>query len=185
MVCGPPDLVSRSSWIRWCQRRGTRSCVVGSSGWVRHEPGRWCDSGSTAIGCICRSVVSGLNRCVRGFRSTIWIIWPLPTGRCLPPTPRLCPRGEVLAAARIGLWWKSSGTAARAGTVSLGNQIVLAAEILGGRRVGVRIEQGQPLMFFDPGTRELLRTRPNRIAPRGCGAVAAPASGRASATALH
>ena len=34
---------------------------------------------------------------------------------------------------------------------------MLAAEILGGRRVSVRIEEAT-LMFFDPGTRELLRT---------------------------
>lgn len=54
-------------------------------------------------------------------------------------------------------------TVSRVGTVSLGNKVVLAAEILGGRRVGVRIEQGQPLMFFDPDTRELLRTRPNPL----------------------
>jgi hypothetical protein len=36
------------------------------------------------------------------------------------------------------------------------------AEILGGRRVGIRIEQNT-LMFFDPQTRELLRTRPSPL----------------------
>jgi transposase InsO family protein len=56
-------------------------------------------------------------------------------------------------------------TVARAGTVSLGSRVVLAAEILAGRRVGVYIEEGAPLLFFDPGTRELLRTRPNPLAP--------------------
>ena len=56
-------------------------------------------------------------------------------------------------------------TVARAGTVSLGQRVVLAAEILAGRRVGIYIEQGAPLMFFDPDTRELLRTRPNPLEP--------------------
>lgn len=40
--------------------------------------------------------------------------------------------------------------------------MILAAEILGGRQVGIRIE-GATLMFFDLDTRELLRTRPNPI----------------------
>lgn len=50
----------------------------------------------------------------------------------------------------------------RGGTVALGGHVVLAAEILGGRQVGIRVE-GQTLMFFDLDTRELLRTRPNPI----------------------
>jgi transposase InsO family protein len=52
----------------------------------------------------------------------------------------------------------------RAGTVALGGQVVLAAEILAGRQVGIRIE-GATLVFFDLDTRELLRTRPNPIPP--------------------
>jgi transposase InsO family protein len=48
------------------------------------------------------------------------------------------------------------------GAVHLANRYVLAAEILGGRRVSVRVEQAT-LMFFDPETRELLRTRPNPL----------------------
>ena len=48
------------------------------------------------------------------------------------------------------------------GAVHLANRYVLAAEILGGRRVGVRIEENT-LMFFDPATRELLRTRPSPL----------------------
>jgi transposase InsO family protein len=47
-----------------------------------------------------------------------------------------------------------------AGTVSLCGRPVLAAEILAGRRVTVRVE-GTALVFFDPETRELLRTRPS------------------------
>ncbi|WP_459806073.1 IS481 family transposase [Herbidospora sp. RD11066] len=53
-------------------------------------------------------------------------------------------------------------TVSRTGTVSLAGRIVLAAEILGGRRVSIRIEENT-LMFFDPAKRELLRTRPNPI----------------------
>ena len=54
-------------------------------------------------------------------------------------------------------------TVARSGTVCLGSHVVLAAEILAGRRVGIYIEQGAPLLVFDPETRELLRTRPNPL----------------------
>jgi hypothetical protein len=42
---------------------------------------------------------------------------------------------------------------ARAGTVSLGQRVVLAAEILADRRLGIYIEQGAPLLLFDPETR--------------------------------
>ncbi|WND20069.1 transposase [Streptomyces janthinus] len=48
------------------------------------------------------------------------------------------------------------------GLVGLGGRQVLAAEILGGRRVSVRIE-GATLTFFDPSSRELLRVRPNPL----------------------
>jgi len=48
------------------------------------------------------------------------------------------------------------------GQVHLAGRYVIAAEILGGRRVGVRIEENT-LMFFDPVTRELLRTRPSPL----------------------
>jgi hypothetical protein len=51
---------------------------------------------------------------------------------------------------------------ARSGTVSLGGHVILAAEILAGRQVGIRLEE-HTLMFFDLETRELLRTRPNPI----------------------
>src|SRR3954470_17536686 len=48
------------------------------------------------------------------------------------------------------------------GLVSHAGRQVLAAEILGGRPVIVRIEP-QTLMFLDPQTRELLRVRPNPL----------------------
>jgi hypothetical protein len=53
-------------------------------------------------------------------------------------------------------------TVSKDGAVHLAGRYVLAAEILGGRRVSVRVEQAT-LMFFDPETRELLRTRPNPL----------------------
>ena len=53
-------------------------------------------------------------------------------------------------------------TVSKDGLVSLGQRAILAAEILGGRRVSVRIEE-HTLLFFDPETRELLRTRPNPL----------------------
>ena len=53
-------------------------------------------------------------------------------------------------------------TVSRIGLVSLGNHQLLAAEILGGRRVGIRIE-GPTLLFFDLDTRVLLRTRANPL----------------------
>ena len=48
------------------------------------------------------------------------------------------------------------------GLVGLAGRQVLAAEILGGRPVIVRIEP-QTLMFLDPDTRELLRVRSNPL----------------------
>ena len=56
----------------------------------------------------------------------------------------------------------SSRVVSKDGAVHLANRYVLAAEILGGRRVGIRIEDNT-LMFFDPHTRELLRTRPSPL----------------------
>jgi transposase InsO family protein len=52
----------------------------------------------------------------------------------------------------------------RGGLVSLGSHRLLAAEILGGQLAGIRIE-ANTLMFFDPATRVLLRTRPNPLTP--------------------
>jgi transposase InsO family protein len=56
-------------------------------------------------------------------------------------------------------------TVSMGGTISLGSRTVLAAWMLAGRRVGIWIEDGAPLLFFDPETRELLRTRPNPLEP--------------------
>jgi transposase InsO family protein len=48
------------------------------------------------------------------------------------------------------------------GNISLAGHVLLAAEILGGRRVGIRIEPDL-LLFYDLDSRELLRTRPNPL----------------------
>jgi len=52
----------------------------------------------------------------------------------------------------------------RGGLVSMGHHRLLAAEILGGQLVGIRIEPAT-LMFYDPESRVLLRTRPNPLTP--------------------
>jgi hypothetical protein len=52
----------------------------------------------------------------------------------------------------------------RGGLVSLGRHRLLAAEILGGQLAGIRLEPAT-LMFYDPATRALLRTRPNPLTP--------------------
>ena len=50
----------------------------------------------------------------------------------------------------------------KTGIVSLAGRQILAADILGGRPVTIRIDT-QTLTFFDPATRELLRARPNPL----------------------
>src|SRR5215471_4440027 len=69
-----------------------------------------------------------------------------------PPLPKAQP-GAAIEVER---------TVSKDGAVHLANRNTLAAEILGGRRVGIRLEQNT-LMFFDPQTRELLRTRPSPL----------------------
>jgi transposase InsO family protein len=69
-----------------------------------------------------------------------------------PPLPKAEP-GAAIEVERV---------VSKDGAVHLAGRYVLAAEILGGRRVGIRIEQNT-LMFFDPQTRQLLRTRPSPL----------------------
>jgi transposase InsO family protein len=69
-----------------------------------------------------------------------------------PPLPKAEP-GAAIEAERV---------VSKDGAVHLASRNILAAEILGGRRAGIRIEQNT-LMFFDPQTRELLRTRPSPL----------------------
>jgi hypothetical protein len=69
-----------------------------------------------------------------------------------PPLPGPEP-GAALEADRV---------VSRDGHVSLGGRYYTAAEILGGMLVSIRIENNT-LMFFDPATRVLLRTRPSPL----------------------
>jgi transposase InsO family protein len=72
-----------------------------------------------------------------------------------PPLPAVEPEGGAIEVDR---------SVSNAGIVSLAGRQVLAAEILRGRRVTIRIEAAT-LLFFDPDTRELLRARPNPLTP--------------------
>ena len=74
-------------------------------------------------------------------------------GRAAGPPPLPAPEGDGAAV-------EVDRVVSRGGTVGLGGRVVLAAEILGGRRVTIRIDDTS-LVFFDPETRELLRTRPS------------------------
>jgi hypothetical protein len=78
-------------------------------------------------------------------------------GRPAGPSPLpLTPTGAPIPAVEV------DRTVSAFGSVSLGQHAVLAAEILAGRRVSIRVE-AKTLMFFDPDTRQLLRTRPNPL----------------------
>jgi transposase InsO family protein len=72
-----------------------------------------------------------------------------------PPLPQHAADGRAVEVER---------PVSRGGLVSLGPRRLVAAEILGGQLVGIRIEPAT-LMFFDPATRVLLRTRPNPLTP--------------------
>jgi transposase InsO family protein len=61
-----------------------------------------------------------------------------------------------------GAGFEVDRTVNNSGLVGLGGHQVLAAEILGGRRVGIRIDD-ETLSFFDLSSRELLRVRPNPL----------------------
>jgi hypothetical protein len=69
---------------------------------------------------------------------------------------------EPLPAAEPGAAIEVDRIVSSDGAVHLAGRYVLAAEILGGQLVSIRIEE-HTLMFFDPVTRELLRTRPNPL----------------------
>ncbi|MFP5070871.1 IS481 family transposase [Pseudonocardia nantongensis] len=69
------------------------------------------------------------------------------------PLPPVEPDGTAIEVDR---------TVSRQGLISVGGCWNLAAEILGGRRVTIRIDD-HVLLIFDPDTRELLRTRPNPL----------------------
>jgi hypothetical protein len=74
----------------------------------------------------------------------------VPAGPSPVPRPE---QGDAIEVERV---------VSRTGLVALGPHRLLAAEILAGRRVGIRIEPAT-LQFFDPDTRQLLRVRPNPL----------------------
>jgi transposase InsO family protein len=92
---------------------------------------------------------------VRSHLSTADLAKLIATG-ARPAGPPPLPKAEPGAAIEV------ERVVSKDGAVHLANRYVLAAEILGGRRVGIRIEENT-LMFFDPATRELLRTRPSPL----------------------
>nr|WP_246203746.1 integrase core domain-containing protein [Streptomyces tailanensis] len=77
-------------------------------------------------------------------------------GRAAGPAP--LPAGDGAAVFEVDRAVNNSGL------VGLAGRQVLAAEILGGRQVGIRIDD-ETLSFFDPSSRELLRVRPNPLSP--------------------
>lgn len=70
------------------------------------------------------------------------------------------------------------------GLVGLGGHQVPAAEILGGRQVGIRID-GETLSFFDPSSRELLRVRPNPLTSEEVRRLRGPAAGWPAPASRH
>ena len=92
---------------------------------------------------------------VRSHLSTADLAKLIATG-ARPAGPPPLPKAEPGAAIEV------ERTVSKDGAVHLASRNILAAEILGGRRVGIRIEENT-LMFFDPQTRELLRTRPSPL----------------------
>jgi hypothetical protein len=76
-------------------------------------------------------------------------------GRPAGPPP-LPPADATSAAVEV------DRTVSRSGLVSLASRRVLAAEILAGRRVSLRLD-GRTMQVLDPDSRELLRTRPNPL----------------------
>ncbi len=90
---------------------------------------------------------------------------PRPTCASLPPAAPYPPgRHHFLPAAGGGQAVEVERPVSRSGLVSLGPHRLLAAEILAGQLAGIRIEPGT-LMFYDPATRVLLRTRRSPITP--------------------
>ncbi len=72
------------------------------------------------------------------------------------------PAGTPPLPAEAGAAIEAGRVVSRNGSVHLASQCIAAGEILAGRQVGIRIE-ATTLMFFDPRTRQLLRTRPSPL----------------------
>ena len=152
----PVGRVARSSSTGSCRPAGTCGWPASSSGSAPARAGVtvtfWADTD------VIHLLIAGARiKTVRSHLSvTDLAALAANGGRTAGPSPLPPPEpGDAVEVDR---------TVSRTGTVSLGQHIVLAAEILAGRRVSIRIEQ-TTLMFFDPDTRELLRTRPNPLTP--------------------
>ena len=163
----------RSSSTASFRPRGTCGRCAASSGSARSGPGRLSASGPASTSSTSRSPAPASRACARTSAP--------PTSPSSPararsrPVRRRCRRPTDGAAIEVDRAVNNSGL------VSLAGRQVLAAEILGGRPVIVRIEP-QTLMFLDPHTRELLRIGPTRSPPSrrcGCKARAPPARHRA------
>jgi len=135
-ACGNLGVAGKQFWL------GTARAGVTVTFWADHDVIHL-----TAGGARIKSVRSHLS-------STDLAALAAAGGRPAGPPP--LPPAEPGAAVEV------DRTVSRIGLVSLAGRWVLAAEILGGRRVAIRIEEST-LMFFDPDTRELLRTRPNLL----------------------
>lgn len=147
--------MGRWSSTEWSRRAGTSESAASSSGSAPARAGVtvtfWADDALIHLliaGARIKTVRSHLS-------STDLAALAADGGRAAgrSPIPPVEPDGTALEVDR---------TINRGGIISLGSTSVLAAEILGGRRVTVRIDP-QLLSFFDPETRELLRTRPNPL----------------------
>ena len=148
--------VGRSSLTGWCRRRGTCCWLGGSSGWVRPGLVKWCGSGPTAD--LIHLFAGGTR--VKTVRSHLSVndLAKLTAAGAVPAGPSPLPPVEDGDAVEVERCVNSFGL------VSLGGHRLLAAEILAGRQVGIRIE-ATLLLFYDLHTRELLRTRANPLTP--------------------
>lgn len=135
--------------------RGTWRCWANSSGSAPSAPGSRSRSGPTTQ--VIHLTAGGAR--IKTVRSpyiddqlaTLAATGGRPAGP--PPLPPVEPDGTAIEVDR---------TVSRVGTICLAGSWLLAAEILGGRRITIRIEE-HVLLIFDPETRELLRTRPNPL----------------------
>ena len=92
--------------------------------------------------------------------------WPSSPPRARSAPARLrCHHAAVREAAPNGRSSRSSGPSPRPGPCRWDPGWSWPRRSSPVRRVGIYIEDGAPLLFFDPQTRELLRTRPNPLEP--------------------
>ena len=152
----------RSSWTWWCRRRATCGCG-GNRFWL--GPGQagqvvrfWIDSEWVHLSIGGQRIKSLRSR----FSVADLDVLAAGSGAGGPAAGRVPRRTGSRSSRKV---FEVERTVANNGTVSLGHRVILAAWMLAGRRVGIYIEEGCPLLFFDPETRQLLRTRANPLEP--------------------